>query len=281
MAQYEHVVIVGVGLLGGSIGMALRERGIAETVIGVGRDPEKLSLAVRLGAIDAYSLDLANACAAADLAIVCTPVQNIGQSVLECLAAMADGLVTDVGSTKATICHHVTKLGEPAPARFVASHPLAGSEKVGVQHADASLLDGRTCIVTPTQSTTQQDLQQISSLWQQLGSQVLMMDPDAHDAAIARTSHLPHVVASALAASTPPDVLGLTASGWLDTTRIAAGSPDLWQQIISENTAPVTKALKEFANQLQCWVDAVEAGDASRIHELLKLGKQQRDSVGN
>ncbi len=281
MAQYEHVVIVGVGLLGGSIGMALRQRGLAKTVVGVGRNAERLELAVELGAIDSYSLDLTQACQAANIAIVCTPVQNVGQSVLGCLSAMPGGIVTDVGSTKATICQYVSEHAKTASARFVGSHPLAGSEKVGVEHSDANLLDGRICVVTPTEATSSDDIAQVRSLWEQLGSQVLEMDPQSHDAAIARTSHLPHVVSSALAASTPKSVLQLVASGWLDTTRIAAGSPELWQQIVDENTASVTEALKEFAAHLDRWIEAIEAGETTKIRELLELGKQQRDSVGN
>ncbi|GAB5402849.1 MAG: prephenate dehydrogenase [Aureliella sp.] len=281
MAQYEHVVIVGVGLLGGSIGMALRQRGLAENVVGVGRNAERLSLAVELGAVDSYSLDLVQACGQADLAVVCTPVQNVGQSVLDCLRNMHGGIVTDVGSTKATICQQVAEDDVLSSARFVGSHPLAGSEKVGVEHSDADLFTGRTCVVTPTEATSPSDTDRVRSLWQQLGSQVIEMDPQLHDAAIARTSHLPHVVSSALAAATPSSVLQLAASGWLDTTRIAAGSPDLWQQIISENTEPVTEALKEYAAQLQSWIDAIESRDSAKIQALLELGKQQRDSVGN
>lgn len=281
MANYEHVVIVGVGLLGGSIGMALRERGLAKTVVGVGRDASKLQNAVDLGAIDSFTQDLATACKNADLAIVCTPVQLVGSVVCDCLNWMPDGLVTDVGSTKATICHQVSQGTSKSPARFVGSHPLAGSEKVGVQFARADLFDGRTCVVTPSHETPPADLQQTCELWQLLGSRTVTMDPHAHDAAIARTSHVPHIVASALSASTPDEVLGLAASGWVDTTRIAAGNPDLWQQIISENRMPVIEALTEFTGQLNRWIEAIKRDDSAAIQKLLELGKRQRDSVGN
>lgn len=281
MANYEHVVIVGVGLLGGSIGMALRERGLAKTVVGFGRDASKLQSAVDLGAIDSFTQDLATACKPADLTIVCTPVQLVGSVVCDCLNLMARGLVTDVGSTKATICEQVSQSTSSSPARFVGSHPLAGSEKVGVQYAQANLFDGRTCVVTPTLDTSHADVLRTSELWTQLGSRTVTMSPQAHDAAIARTSHVPHIVASALSASTPDEVLGLAASGWMDTTRIAAGNPDLWQQIISENRMPVIEALTEFTGQLNRWIDAIERDDSTAIQELLELGKRQRDSVGN
>lgn len=281
MANYEHVVIVGVGLLGGSIGMALRERGLAKTVVGVGRDASKLQNAVNLGAIDSFTQDLASACKPADLAIVCTPVQLVSSVVCDCLKFMPGGLITDVGSTKATICEQVPQSNSNAPARFVGSHPLAGSEKVGVEHARGNLFDGRTCVVTPTSETSPADVQRTSQLWNHLGSHTVTMDPQAHDAAIARTSHVPHIVASALSASTPDEVLDLAASGWIDTTRIAAGNPDLWQQIISENRMPVIEALTEFTGQLNRWIDAIERNDSTAIQELLELGKRQRDSVGN
>lgn len=280
MDKYEHVVIVGVGLLGGSIGMGLRARGLAKRVTGCGRSPQKLESAVELGAIDDYQTDLARACRSADLAIVCTPVQQVVEIALECMQAMPGGLVTDVGSTKATICQDVDA-AQTGQAAFCGSHPLAGSDKSGVEFARADLLVDRLTILTPSPNTTESTLAQTARFWQSLGSRTRTLAPQEHDAAIASTSHVPHIVAAAVAASTPAELLSLAASGWCDTTRIAAGSTDMWRQIICENMGPVTESLKSFSREIQTWLSALEAGDVKKIQKLLDAGKQNRDSVGN
>lgn len=279
MAQFERVVIVGVGLLGGSVGLALRQRNLADCIVGVGRHTATLEQALALRAISELDTDVTRACRDADLAVICTPVQQVAEHVARCLPLMRpEGLLTDVGSTKRTICE---SLPPAAHELFCGSHPLAGSDKSGVAHADANLFEGRLAVVTPTASTPAGLAERTEALWQALGSRTLRMAPAEHDEALARTSHLPHLVAAALAGATAEELLPLAASGWCDTTRVAAGNVELWRQIVGENRTPVLKALREFAHSLEDWIDALQRGDDGRLTQLLESGKQKRDSVGN
>ena len=169
----------------------------------------------------------------------------------------------------------------PRQVRFVGSHPLAGSEKTGVEHARENLFDGRIVIITPSEHTAPSAVEEVQLLWKSLGAVVVTMEPAAHDAAVASTSHLPHLIASLLAAITPPDLLKLTAGGWLDTTRIAAGDVSLWQQILLDNREPVLAALSRFETDLALWRRALEQRDAVALQSLLQQGKTIRDAVGN
>ncbi len=277
--KYQRVAIVGVGLLGGSLGLALRSRGLAHEVVGWGRNPEALRQALRVQAVDRIDLDLSGACFEADLVVVCTPVESIVDNVHKCCKQMSsDGLITDVGSTKRIICE---QLSVSANNNFCGSHPLAGSDKSGVAFATADLFDGRLTVVTPSESTPAELVQRTETLWQSLGSRTLRMSPGEHDRGVAQTSHLPHIVAAALAAGTPEALLPLAATGWCDTTRVAAGGVELWRQILGENRQPVLKALETFAASLNPWLEALRQGDSRQLEQLLEAGKKKRDSVGN
>ncbi len=277
--EFNRAVIVGVGLLGGSVGLALRARGMAQHIVGWGRSSESLQQALEVGAVDAIETDLLSACRDADLVVVCTPVQCVVAQVLTCLESMAStGIITDVGSTKYSICSQLTGRGD---ANFCGSHPLAGSEKSGVSFASPDLFRGRLTVVTPTPQTCPDLTQRIEGFWQALGSRTLKMSPLEHDCGVARTSHLPHIVAAALAAQTPDALLPLAASGWCDTTRVAAGGVELWRQILQQNRLPVLDALEQFTASLELWIEALRRDDSAQIEQLLLAGKQQRDSVGN
>jgi prephenate dehydrogenase len=214
-----------------------------------------------------------------DLAVICTPVQCIPQWC-ERLLPRTRGLVTDVGSTKAGICKQVRDLNVDA-TQFCGSHPMAGSEKDGVEHARAGLFDGKVAIVTPSQDTQPAAVQLAEELWRELGCSTMRLSPQQHDDAVASTSHLPHIVAAALASATDTELLSVAATGWADTTRVASGSPAMWRQIILENRGPIAAALKQFAGNLQQWTAAVEGGDEEQIQKLLEQGKTKRDALGN
>ncbi|HBE70632.1 MAG TPA: prephenate dehydrogenase/arogenate dehydrogenase family protein [Planctomycetaceae bacterium] len=284
MVKYEQVVIVGVGLLGGSLGLALRNRQLARRVVGVGRSPSRLEQAIQLGAVDDGTPDLKSAVATADLVVMCSPVQSIIGSLEDCLSSTR-ALVTDVGSTKVSICERASEiLGAASTSqmgRFVGSHPLAGSEKVGVQNASGDLFVDRTCVLTPLPETPAADVDELRLFWEAVGSRVLQLSPAEHDKSIACTSHLPHILASALAGTTPDELLPLAASGWLDTTRIAGGNPQMWQEIIAENREAISAALQSYSDELTRWLAAIDAGDDQSIHQMLVQGKEQRDSVGS
>lgn len=277
---WEKAVIVGVGLLGGSIGLALRGGRLAREVIGVGRPGKPPTGAVATGAIDRAEAELVVAAHDADLVICCAPVQQIPELVAQCARVMRpDGLVTDVGSTKRTIVEQIERTAPTAP--FVGSHPLAGGTASGYEHARVDLLNGSLVIITPSQHTPPERLARTEKLWQSLQAQTHCMPPADHDAALAQTSHLPHIVASALAAATSPELLPLTGPGWKGTTRVAKGNAKLWRQILEENRLPALQALENFAKMLEHWRLALESGDGERLEQLLEAGKATRDALGS
>jgi prephenate dehydrogenase len=285
MSRYNTVAIIGVGLIGGSIGLALRSRDLAGRVVGIGRSAGSLRQAARCGAVTETTTRLARGVADAELIVVCTPVQSIVDHVLQAAESCPQGaLITDAGSTKASIVAAIERELKPTPGRnvaFIGSHPLAGSEKTGVQFARADLLEGRVVVVTPTRRSRADDVVRVEQFWGSLGTQVLRKTPQAHDQAVAATSHLPHVLASLLAAATPRELLPLVAGGWLDTTRVAAGDVELWRQILNENRADVLKSLDKFAKVLASFRAALQRGDQAKIAKLLEAGKQNRDAVGS
>jgi prephenate dehydrogenase len=277
------LTIVGVGLLGGSIGLAAKERKLAPRIIGVGRSRERLEQARQRGIIDEVCTDLSAAAKQSDVMVFCTPVDEIAAQVqIAARACLPTCVLTDVGSTKQQIVEQIENSRELVGS-FVGSHPLAGSEKQGWQFADAHLFRGRITVVTTTPATSPNAAAGIKEFWQVLGATVVEMDPTQHDSVLARTSHLPHVVASALAASLrlEPDQLKLSASGLRDTTRIAAGDPDLWAAIVLENRLQILQALHSFQGKLEEWQRALSQTDRRAIETLLEKGKQFRDALGN
>jgi prephenate dehydrogenase len=286
MSLFRRVAIVGVGLIGGSIGLGMTRRGLAQSIVGIGRRAKTLAPAKELGAIQEATIDLATGVAGADLILVCTPVGRIAADVIDAADQATDALVSDVGSTKVGIVGTVETQLCPAGQwhrgnRFLGGHPIAGSEQKGVGHASADLFEGRACVLTPTGQTSPADEAKLTELWTALGARVVKMTPDAHDRALAAISHAPHVVAAALAAATPLGDVALAAGGWLDTTRIAAGDVSLWQQILSANPGHVLAAIARFEEKLAAIRSAIEKGDATRLEQLLAEGKQVRDAVGS
>ncbi len=281
MKSWNTVAIVGVGMIGGSIGLALRKRKLARRVIGVGRREETLRRAERVGAITEATLRLDEAVKAANVVVIATPVGQIVEKVC-CAAehAPSTALLTDAGSTKATLVRQIER-ALPTKARFIGSHPLAGSEKTGPESADADLLVGRLVVITPTRRTPAGVAEDAAAFWLALGADVVPMSPAAHDAAVAGSSHLPHLLASVIAQATPEAALPLTASGWRDTTRIAAGDPELWTEILLDNRANVLKSLARFEKTLSGVRAALERGDSAALRRLLASAKRIRDALGS
>jgi prephenate dehydrogenase len=278
MKQWNAVAIVGVGLIGGSVGLALRRRGLAREVIGIGRRQQSLAVAQQVGAVTQTSLDL-SAAAAAELIVVCTPVGRIAADLEAVAAHCRPGtLLTDAGSTKSEIVAAVDgKL--PDGVAFVGSHPLAGSERSGPAAADAELFVDRTIVLTPAARSREADIRTLTEFWTSLGARVTCMTPHDHDRALAATSHLPHLVAAALASATATADLPLTAGGWADTTRIAAGDPELWTQIFLSNQRHLLAALDEHQKAIDSLRRAVEHGDRERLLAMLADAKQRRDAI--
>jgi prephenate dehydrogenase len=276
MKHWDTVAIVGVGLIGGSIGLDLRAKKLARRVIGVGRRASSLKAAKAAGCVTETTLKLADAASQADLILVCTPVGRIVEDVRAAAeAARPNTLITDAGSTKASIVRALDGIFSHG-ITFVGSHPIAGSEKSGPKAAVRELYRGRVVVVTPTDKTPAAATRTIEGFWKSLGAKTLRMSPEAHDAALAATSHVPHVVASALAAATPADVLALAAGGWHDTTRIAASDGALWAQILCDNRDRVLDTLSEVDETLDIFREAIENRDAAGLERLWQVGKERR-----
>lgn len=279
-SSWSTVAVLGVGLIGGSIGKALRERGLCQRVIGIGRSQASLDEARHGGLVGETFLDVA-AVAEADLVVVATAVGSI-PGLLEAVDThVAPGtLITDVGSTKASIVAGWQRK-RSRRGRFVGAHPIAGSHRRGPAAADAGLFDGRVTVVTPGSSTAADDVEAIGSFWSSLGSMVFVMSPREHDRILAMTSHAPHMLAAAIAAVTPDDQRRFTAGGWRDTTRVASGDPELWADILLDNAPQVARALGRVASTTERMLEALAAGDRRRLVRLLSMAKDKRDALGS
>ncbi len=279
--KFQTVTIVGVGLIGGSIGMALRRSHLAERVVGVGRRQSSLRAARHVGAVDNSTVDLAKGVADADLVVVCSRVDQIVQHVREAADNCPEGtLLTDAGSTKRSIVEALD--GQlPRGCRFLGSHPLAGSEKAGPANAKADLFEGNLAILTPTATTRAEDYDAIEGFWSGLGSLVVRMSAEEHDRAMGLTSHLPHALAVALASALPEECFRLTGTGFRDTSRLAAGDPALWEQIFTLNRDYVLQALERFGRQLETLTTAVREDDRIALQDILNQAKKTRDALGS
>jgi prephenate dehydrogenase len=281
MMLFDTLTIVGVGLIGGSIGLAARERALCGKVIGVGRNVEALQRSKEAGILTEWRENWDEAFQASDLIVFCTPVDQIipqAQRAIE--VSKPNTIITDAGSTKAKIVQKLQGNNDHG-IEFLGSHPLAGSEKKGADFARATLFEQRVTIITPTSSTTSFAKERVKKFWQGIGSQVVELSAEEHDTALAYTSHLPHLLASALAGMLPAEWQKFTASGFRDTTRIAAGDAALWTAIFQENREALLAATQRFQLQLQELCQAIQSEDSNKLLSMLHQAKQVRDALGN
>jgi len=270
------LAIIGVGLIGGSIGLAAKAKGLFAEVRGTARHKSSLDTALAAGAIDTACLEASEAARGATLVVVATPVSDIPKYCLECAAAAREGaIVTDVGSVKAKIDAAV-RPRMPKGRYYIGSHPMAGSEKRGVANARAELLAGATCIITPTETTDARHSDALSEFWQAMGMKVFRMAPAEHDAVVADVSHLPHIVASALIAAVGDGALPFGASGLRDTTRVAAGDASLWREIIEANNNEVIASIERFERELEKVKQKLLLGDYDGLEEYLRKAADRR-----
>lgn len=271
----RSVVIVGVGLIGGSIAAALRQRFPGCEVIGIGRNRERLKLATERGLLNDWSDQISSdVIPDGSLGIVCLPVDQIAGAVRQLLDAGCE-LITDAGSVKASV---YAALDGISGARFIGSHPIAGSEHTGFEHADADLFVNRLCVVTPVRAKTI-DTDRIVTFWKSIGSTVQQMSPDEHDRVLALTSHLPHIVAAVMSGCVPLNLMPFTGTGFRDTTRIAAGSASLWTSILLENATHCVESIDAAEQLLQRFREAIATGDARTLESLLEASAQRRRSL--
>ena len=284
VSQWEKIALVGVGLLGGSIGLAAKKRGLARMVEGYVRRTQSIAECLKTGAVDRADCDLSRVITGADLVILCTPIAQMGPLVSQMLPALSAGaLVTDVGSVKAPVVAELEPLILRAKAQFIGSHPMAGAEKMGVAAAHAELFQGAICAITPGPRSEPTALARLERFWKELGAVPLQLSPDLHDDLVSRSSHLPHVVAAELANYVLSPVHAreqalLCANGFRDTTRIAAGSPEMWRDISLANRRNLARVLGVFIEDLQEFQLALERQDVQAIEEFFKQAKERRDA---
>jgi prephenate dehydrogenase len=281
--RWNKITLVGVGLLGGSLGLAVKRRRLARRVEGYVRRAASVAECKKFGAVDRATQDLHSAVAGADLVILCTPLAQMRPLVKQMLPAVKLGaIVTDVGSVKSSVVRELEALVARAGAHFVGSHPMAGAEKTGVSAARADLFVDAVCVVTPTTKSNKAALRMIERFWKSVGARLLTLSPETHDALVSRSSHLPHVVAATLASyvlspGRPQHQAALCANGFRDTTRIASGSPEMWRDIALANRAQVRVALDDFVRELQRVQAALRHGNAAEISKLFETAKARRD----
>ena len=282
--QFRKITIVGVGLLGGSIGLATRQRRLAGEVAGFVRRAASLKDCEKAGAVDFATTDLLAAVSNADLIILCTPLAQMRSLAQQILPALKHGaIVTDVGSVKAGVVRELESIIAKAGAHFIGSHPMAGGEKMGVLAARADLFECAVNVLTPTKKSNSAAVRKLERFWKSLGARTVRMDAAQHDLLVSRTSHLPHVTAAALAnlvlnPAQPKTQAALCATGFRDTTRIASGSPEMWRDIALANRKNLCRSVDTFMAELKKLQVALKTGDAKKVESFFATAKSRRDN---
>jgi prephenate dehydrogenase len=283
--HFRRLTIIGVGLIGGSLARVLRKKNMVDEVVGVGRGRRNLERAVELGVIDRWTHRVEEGVEGADGVVLATPVDSfvaLAEAMAGCLEPGC--LVTDVGSTKAAVVEALERILPPA-VFFVGSHPIAGTEKSGVEASFETLFEGFRCILTPTERTDPSALARTRALWEACGMEVVCMDPVTHDKLMASISHLPHMVAYALVHTVMDLSIGgyqavaYSAGGFRDFTRIAASPPDMWRDICLHNREHLLDMIDRFSEQLEVIRQAVEASDGRALDELFSAARRVREKL--
>ncbi len=279
--SFKKTAILGVGLLGASFALAIRENGICSNIAGFGRRKENLEEAKERGIIDSFSLDPAQAVKGADLVVLSTPVGCFKEISSQIKKNLAGGSIQiDLGSVKGNLVYELEKI----LPRYVACHPIAGGERPGIADARGNLFKGMKCIIAKTPSTDEEAFKKISSLWERLGSRVELMDPMEHDRIFALVSHLPHLAAYALVntvGDVDPELMKLAGAGLKDTTRIAASSPELWRDVSILNGDNLVSYLEMFIKNLEKIASALREKDGNALERLLSRAQKLRKTLEN
>jgi prephenate dehydrogenase len=283
--QFQKMAILGVGLIGGSLAMVCKQKGLAKLIVGYGRRPENLKKAVKLGVIDRFFQDLRETVQGADLIVLATPVGQFEALAREMAPALSkEAIVTDVGSVKGGLVTRLERL-LPNGSRFVGVHPIAGKEKTGVEAASATLFVGAQCILTPTEKTNPSALESVKVLWEATGSKLVLMDPVQHDQILAAVSHLPHLVAYALVSTVletkvqGQEVMPFSAGGFRDFTRIASSSPEMWRDIFLLNRDPLLGMIETYEKTLARLKQLIRQGDGKGLEAEFERAKQARERL--
>ncbi len=280
---FGRLVILGLGLIGGSLAKALKARQAVAEVVGWGHRESSLQTGLQLGVIDRYELDLAEAVRDADIVVIATPTLIAEQMLVQLVPLVGPRtLITDVASVKGNLLRAAWRAFGAVPPNLVPGHPIAGSERSGVSAANGDLFMHHRVILTPTADTDGEALARIRSMWQLTGAEVLEMPVDEHDRVLAATSHLPHVLAYALVdalAGEPDqrDIFRFAAGGFRDFTRIAASDPTMWRDIAIANRPALLAAIDLFTSHLETLRTAIDRGDGTSIMATFSRAKEARD----
>ncbi len=281
---YDRIALLGTGLIGGSLGIRLRERRLVKEVAGYDRDPNFLRMALERGAIDLASSSPQEAVRGAQLIILAVPILSMAGLVKQVRPALERGaVISDVGSTKAQVIDELEPL-LPKEVYIIGGHPMAGSEEAGIKHADPAMLENAIYVLTPSGESPPEAVEKLVSLVEATGAQPLIMDPVEHDQVIALVSHLPHLVAAALAGSVSNSekielVRTLAAGGFRDTTRIALGNPEIWRDICISNSAAILQAMTGFEQMFKKLYKLVARREAGQVEEALGQARDFRRSI--
>ncbi|ROS05134.1 prephenate dehydrogenase [Sinobacterium caligoides] len=278
----NKLVVLGAGLIGGSLAKACRQRGLAAEVVGWGRKEANLQKAIDFGVIDRYELDLAEAVKDADVIFIATPTL-VAESMLERLAVVADSrsIITDGASVKGNLYRAAQRIYGQVPSTLVLGHPIAGSEESGVEAANAELYVNHRVILTPTAETSSEAEAVVRELWQGCGAEVVSMDVERHDRVLAATSHLPHVLAYSLVDSLAQqdcsyEIFDNAAGGFRDFTRIAASDPQMWHDIVLANKAAVLSMMDDFTDQLKLLRENIASDNGDEIMASFQRAREAR-----
>lgn len=284
----ERLCIIGVGLIGSSLALALKQVGAVGEVVGYGRNPDNLARGVELGVLDRFESSIEAAARDADMVVVAVPLGAM-QSIFAALGGKlcADAVITDVGSSKGSVVRSAqAELGEQM-ARFVPGHPIAGTEKSGVEAGFATLYQGRRVILTPLADTDVDATARVDAMWRECGASIEYLDVAHHDKVLAATSHLPHMLAFALVhqlsnMNEHEEIFRYAAGGFRDFTRIASSDPVMWRDVCIANAASLQDLIEQYQRELEQVAKAIEAGDAEQLLRLFSRAKSERDSlIGN
>lgn len=280
-----RLAILGVGLIGGSLALALKQAGAVGEVIGCGRGKPNLEKAVELGVIDSYSRDPLEAVNGADVVFLATPVKTLGPVTQSCLPGLKSGaIITDAGSVKGEVVRAIEPL-LPEDIHFVPGHPIAGTEKSGAEAAFSTLYQGKRCILTPTENTDSSALELIRQMWTEAGSNVVQMSLEKHDKILAAISHLPHMVAYSLVNAVgsydhyEENILEYSAGGFRDFTRIASSDPTMWRDIAETNRDALLEMMEQFEVFFAELKTEVMAGSSDKLFDFFQRSKQLRDAI--
>lgn len=284
---FSKICIYGVGLMGGSLALACKKANPDVEIVGAGRNEAHLKQAQALGVIDSYSTDLAIALDGVELIVFAIPVGAMGSAFEQMQPFITESmLLTDLGSTKGNVVAFANKIFKQFAKNFVPGHPIAGTEKSGAIAAFAELFQQRRVILTPTETTDPDAIKQITALWQACGAEVIEMPVAHHDEVLAATSHLPHMLAFSLVdtlskMNDKQEIFKYAAGGFLDFTRIASSSPDMWQDICVANADSLVDVIEKFQTDLSDLSKAIKAGDKEKISRIFTRAKKARDQFSN